>query len=242
VAMPKFPSSFKLSEIPSNIYLSPSFLFEWWDAVIHLYGSKTALEDKSPDYSRARELWVSAIFACCKRISSSEEHWVKPVYDVAPDAIVAYMKRDELGFGELKYQIEVTTCGSDDKSLEDVLKAKLDKAYTQDTRIICYVTELPEGELIRIGNLKKFIEANNPRGYEVWLLSSIDIDDPDYEVPMRLICLTSDEGYDIDYAKEKLVKNVGDAFRIADGKQTNRKGTVPLIGKVTLEFPEIPRT
>jgi hypothetical protein len=240
--MPKFPSSFKLSEIPSNIYLSPSFLFEWWDAVIHLYGSKTALEDKSPDYSRARELWVSAIFACCKRISSSEEHWVKPVYDVAPDAIVAYMKRDELGFGELKYQIEVTTCGSDDKSLEDVLKAKLDKAYTQDTRIICYVTELPEGELIRIGNLKKFIEANNPRGYEVWLLSSIDIDDPDYEVPMRLICLTSDEGYDIDYAKEKLVKNVGDAFRIADGKQTNRKGTVPLIGKVTLEFPEIPRT
>ncbi len=236
--MPDFPSSFKLSEIPPNIYLSPSFLFAWWDAVVQRDGSKTALEDKSPDYSRAREMWVAAIFACCKRISSGEEHWVKPVYDTAPDAIVAYMKRDELGFGELKYQIEVTTCGSDDKSLEDVLKAKLDKAYTQDTRIVCYVTELPEGELIRVGELKKFIEASNPRGYEVWLLSSINVDDPDYEVPMRLICLTSDEGYDIDYAKEKLIKNVGDAFRIADGKHTNREGTVPLLGKVTLEFPQ----
>jgi len=236
--MPDFPHSFKLSEIPPNIYLSPAFLFSWWDAVVQRNGSKVALEDKSPDYCRAREMWVSAIFACCKRISSGEEHWVKPVYDTAPDTIVAYMKRDELGFGQMMYQIEVTTCGSDDKSLEDVLKAKLDKAYTQDTRIVCYVTELPEGELIRISKLKKFVEANNPRDYEVWLLSSIVVDDPDYEVPMRLICLTSDEGYDIDYAKEKLVKNIGDAFRIADGKHTNREGTVPLLGQITLEFPQ----
>ncbi len=205
---------------------------------MQLNGSKTALEDKSPDYCRAREMWVSAIFACCKRISSGEEHWVKPVYDTAPDTIVAYMKRDELGFGEMKYQIEVTTCGSDDKSLEDVLKAKLDKAYTQDTRIVCYVTELPDGVLIQVGELKKFIDANNPRDYEVWLLSSIVVDDPNYKVPMRLICLTSDEGYDIDYAKEKLVSNIGDAFRIADGKRTNRKGTVPLLGQINLEFPQ----
>lgn len=75
----------QLSEIPPNIYLSPAFLFSWWDAVVQRNGSKVALEDKSPDYSRAREMWVSAIFACCKRISSGEEHWVKPVYDTAPD-------------------------------------------------------------------------------------------------------------------------------------------------------------
>jgi hypothetical protein len=235
--MPDFPRSFKLSEIPPNLYLSPSFLFAWWDAVIKLNGSDTALNDSSPDYKRAREMWVSAVFACCKRISSGEEHWVKPIYDTAPDTIVAYMKRDELGYGQLMYQVEVTTCGSDDKSLESVLKAKLDKAYSQDTRIVCYVTELPEGELIRVGELKKFIATNNPRDYEVWLLSSIDVDEPNYEVPMRLICLTSDEGYDIDYAKEKLVRNNGDAMRIADGKQTNREGSVNFLGQITLEFP-----
>jgi hypothetical protein len=236
--MPDFPSSFKLSEIPPNIYLSPSFLFAWWDAVVQLNGSKAALEDKSPDFSRARELWVAAIFACCKRISSGEQHWVKPVYDTAPDAIVAYMKRDELGFGELKYQIEVTTCGSDDKSLGDVLKAKLDKAYTQDTRIVCYVTELPEGEEIHISELRKFVSANNPRDYEVWILSTVEIDDPEFQVPYRLLCLTAEEGYDIDYAKEKLVENTGEAMRIADGKRTNREGTIPLLGQITLEFPQ----
>ena len=70
------------------------------------------------------------------------------------------------------------------------------------------------------------------------MLSSIDVDDPDYKVPMRLICLTSDEGYDIDYEKEKLVRNNGDAIRIADGKQTNREGSVDFLGQITLEFPQ----
>jgi hypothetical protein len=235
--MPDFPRSFKLSKIPPNIYLSPSFLFSWWDAVVKLNGNNIALKDSSPDYKLAREMWVSAIFACCKRISSGEEHWVKPIYDIAPDTIVAYMKRDELGYGQMMYQIEVTTCGSDDKNLEAVIKAKLDKAYTQDTRIVCYVTELPKGELIHIDKLRKFITVNNPRDYEVWLLSSINIDDSDYTVPMRLICLTNDEGYDIDYEKEKLIENIGDAIRIADGKQTNKEGTVNPLGKITLEFP-----
>ena len=57
-------------------------------------------------------------------------------------------------------------------------------------------------------------------------------------MPYRLICFSSEEGYDIDYAREKLVENTGEAMRIADGKRTNREGTIPLLGQITLEFPQ----
>ena len=63
--------SYKLSELPDNLMISPKFLFDWWDQVAVRYGAQRALEDKSADFKLARELWVAAVFACCKRLSST---------------------------------------------------------------------------------------------------------------------------------------------------------------------------
>ena len=231
--------SYKLSKLPPNLYLSPAFLFAWWDKVIERSGAQAALKDHSPDFKLGRELWVAAIFACCKRIQNDKEHWVKPVDDVAPDAIVAYMKRDALGFGQLMYPIEVTTYGSDSRNIENVLKSKLDKSYTGVTRIICYITGADNSGVVDSRKLIKFVAENNPREYEVWLLGSLDSPIGSKVLPMRLVCLSADEIYDFSYTEQKHIANSAEAFKMADGLSTNRKGTIEPLGQITLQFPEV---
>lgn len=132
--------SYKLSELPDNLMLSPKFLFDWWDGVIERFGGEVALTNKSPDFKLARELWVAGVFACCKRLSSKKEHWVSAVSDEAPDALVAYFDVDHIGANRQIYQIEVTEYDNNSESLQQTLKKKMDKAYHPTTRIICYMT------------------------------------------------------------------------------------------------------
>lgn len=229
--------SFKLADIPADTYLSPSFLFDWWDGVIRHCGPEAALYNKSPDFKLGRELWVAAMFACAMRKQSSIEHWVKPVKDTAPDAIVAYFKKDDIGYGELKYSIEVTTYGKYSQSLETVLKAKLDNNYPDYTRIICYISDREQPEDINVTALRDFVGRNNPTGFEVWILGAADDPLQDGEPPLRLDCLTMQDRVDIYYNKDRHLKNLGDAFRIT-GKGTSKDGLVENLGRIHLQFPQ----
>src|SRR3989344_6397065 len=224
--------SYKLSNLPPNIMISPKYLLDWWDGVIARCGAKMALQSKEPDFKLGRELWVAAVFACCKRLVNKQEHWVSRIADTAPDAWVAYFEKDETGYGRHIYQIEVTTYGSDKSILEDVLKAKLDKAYTQDTRIVCYITKIDKTATIDPVKLEKFVSKNNPSNYEVWLLSSFEPKVSKSKDSLKLYCLTANEDYQINLAVEKLIPNRHEAWFVPDQKATNKTGKLSLKGKL----------
>ena len=230
-------SSYKLSELPDNLMLSPKFLLDWWDGVIGIFGDEIALTNKSSDFKLARELWVAAVFACCKRLSSGKEHWVSTVSDQAPDALVAYFDVDHIGANRQIYPIEVTEYDDNAESLEQVIKKKLDKAYTPTTRIICYMTRSKDSFELNLKEIADFVKKNNPRDYEVWLLGGFKPERDEAKNPQKLFCLTSQEGYQIDMAEEKLVPNTGEAVYVPATKSINKDGELTPLGRITLEFP-----
>jgi hypothetical protein len=231
-------TSYKLSKLPDNLMLSPKYLLDWWDEVINLYGSDVVLEDKSSDFKLARELWVAAVFACCKRLSSGKEHWVSAVSDEAPDALVAYFDIDHIGANRQIYPIEVTVFDNNSESIEKTIKKKLDKAYNSTTRIVCYIIRTKDDHIeINLKELMNFVSNNNPRNYEVWLLGGFISKNPDAKNPQKLFCLTTGEDYQIDMAEEKLVPNAGEAVFVPTEKSINKEGKLMLRGKITLEFP-----
>lgn len=232
--MPDF--SYKLSELPENLMISPKFLFDWWDGVIEKCGPEKALTDKSSDFKLARELWVAAVFACCKSLSSKKEHWASAVSEEAPDALVAYFETDSIGAFRQVYPIEVTECRF--KDIETIIKKKLDKAYQKETRIICYITH-PDGfHLVDTKKLSEFISKNNPSNYEVWVLGSFIASD-DSKQPIKLYRLTGAiHDYQIDLSEEKTVANSGEAVLVPDKKSVNKDGKLNKIGKLTLQFPD----
>ena len=229
--------SYKLSELPENLMISPKFLFDWWDEVITRCGAEKALGDKSPDFRLARELWVAAVFACCKRLSSGKEHWVAAVSGEAPDALVAYFDLDDIGALRQIYPVEVTEYERNSKSIEDVIKKKLDKAYTQVTRIVCYISRTDVTSFVDTAMLSEFVINNNPSDYEVWVLGSFEPQKDTPKEPLKLLCLTQGDDYQIDLAEEKLVPNSAEAVLVPDKKAKNKDGQLNLIGKLTLEFP-----
>jgi len=235
--MDKTNLSYKLSELPDNLMISPKFLFDWWDLVIGHFGSERALNDKSADFRLARELRVSAVFACCKRLSSNKEHWVAAVSDQAPDALVARFDLNHIGAFRQIYPIEVTEYGSNSASIEEVIKKKLDKAYTQVTRIVCYISRSDMTSFVDTVKLSEFVSKNNPSGYEVWVLGSFQPQKDTAVNPLKLFCLTASEDYQIDLAEEKLVANTAQAVLVPDHKAINKDGKLSLIGIMTLEFP-----
>lgn len=237
--MTELRTSYKLSELPDNLMLSPKFLFDWWDGVIELYGGVVALKDKSPDFKLARELWVAAVFACCKRLSSEQEHWVSAVSDEAPDALVARFDVDHIGAFRQIYQIEVTEYDDNAKSLQEVIKKKLDKAYHPTTRIVCYITRKKGDFEVNLKELIDFVKDNNPRDYEVWLLGGFTPKRDNAKNPQKLFCLTTGEDYQIDMAEEKLVPNQGEAVFVPTAKAINKEGKLNLLGQMKLEFPVI---
>jgi hypothetical protein len=237
--MTAFKESYKLSELPDNLMLSPKFLFDWWDGVIEKYGGEVAISNKSPDFKLARELWVAGVFACCKRLSSKKEHWVAAVTDQAPDALVAFFDLDDIGANRQIYQIEVTEYDRHSVSLEKTLKKKLDKAYHPTTRIVCYMTHSDPNSKLNLDEIAKYVKSNNPSGYEVWLLGGF-IPKRDKAVnPQKLYCLTTGEDYQIDMDEEKQIPNVAEAVWVPNTKSINKEGKLNLLGKITLEFPVI---
>lgn len=231
--------SYKLSDLPDNLMISPKFLFDWWDGVVDRYGSERALQDKSPDFKLARELWVAAVFACCKRLSSEKEHWVAAVSNEAPDALAAYFDLDSVGTFRQIYPIEATEYELNSKSIEDVLRKKLDKAYTQVTRIVCYISRSDTTTFVDTTKLSEFVAKNNPNNYEVWVLGSFEAKRDNPKQPLKLFRLTGAiEDYQIDLAEEKLVPNTSEAVLIPDQKSANKEGKMNLIGRLTLEFPD----
>jgi len=237
--MMKPKGSYKLSELPDNLMLSPKFLFDWWDGVIDKFGGEVALTNKSPDFKLARELWVACVFACCKRLSSEKEHWVSAVSDQAPDALVAYFDLDDIGANRQIYQIEVTEYDSHSESLQQTLKKKLDKAYHPTTRIICYMTHSKEDSMVNLDEIIEYVESNNPRNYEVWLLGGFVPKRDSAINPQKLICLTADEDYQIDMDEEKQISNVAESVWVPTEKSINKEGKLNLLGRITLEFPLI---
>lgn len=231
--------SYKLSELPDNLMLSPKFLFDWWDGVVEQFGGEVALTNKSPDFKLARELWVAAVFACCKRLSSEKEHWISAVSDTDPDALVAYFEVDEVGAKRQIYPIEVTEYDNNAVSLQQVIKKKLEKAYGSTTRIVCYMTRTKGDFEVNLSELSDFVKANNPRNYEVWLLGSFTPKRDTAKNPQKLFCLTTGEDYQVDMAEEKLVPNVGEAVWVPVAKSVNKEGEHTPIGKMTLEFPDL---
>lgn len=237
--MPDTQWSYKLSELPDNLMISPKFLFDWWDQVVARCGAQRALEDKSADFKLARELWVAAVFACCKRLSSNKEHWVSAVSDEAPDALVAYFDLDKIGTFRQIYPIEVTEYERNSKSIEDVIKKKLSKAYTQVTRIVCYISRVDVTTFVDTVKLSKFVAKNNPHNYEVWVLGSFEPKKDNPKQPLKLFRLTGAiEDYQIDLADEKLVPNTAEAVLIPSQKSINKDGKMNLLGRLTLEFPD----
>ena len=235
--MTELKNSYKLSELPDNLMLSPKFLFDWWDGVIERFGGQVALDNKSPDFKLARELWVAAVFACCKRVSSNKEHWVSAVSDTDPDALVAYFETDDIGAKRQIYQIEVTEYDNNSESLEQTLKKKLDKAYHPTTRIVCYITRTKKDFELKLEELMDFVSSNNPRNYEVWLLGGFTPKRDTAQNPQKLFCLTTGEDYQVDMAEEKLMPNVGEAVWVPTAKSTNKDGKLTPLGQLTLEFP-----
>lgn len=237
--MPDNNWSYKLAKLPDNLMISPNFLFDWWDEVIERCGSEKALNDRSDDFRLARELWVAAVFACCQRLSSGKEHWVAAVSDQAPDALVAFFDLDNIGAFRQIYPIEVTEYERNSKSIEDVIKKKLDKAYTQVTRIICYISRTDVTTFVDTAKLSEFIAKNNPHDYEVWVLGSFKPKKDSPKQPLKLFRLTgATQDYQIDLADEKLVPNTAEAVRVPDQKSINKEGKMNLLGKLTLEFPD----
>lgn len=232
-------TNYKLSELPDNIMLSPKYLFDWWDGVINLHGAETAIKNKGPDFKLARELWVAAVFACCKRLSSKKEHWVSVVLDEAPDALVAYFDLDDKGANRQIYPIEVTVFDDNSESIEKTIVKKLKKAYDQTTRIVCYITCADNNPEINLKSLSKYVGINNPRNYEVWLLGGFTPKKSVAKNPQKLTCLTSGEDYQIDVAKEKLVPNVCEAVVVPTAKSANKNMVLTNRRKITLEFPKI---
>lgn len=232
-------NSYKLSELPDNLMLSPKFLFDWWDGVIERFGGEVALTNKSPDFKLARELWVAGVFACCKRLSSKKEHWVSAVSDEAPDALVAYFDVDHIGANRQMYQIEVTEYDNNSDGLQQTIKKKLDKAYHPTTRIICYMTRTNGDFEVNLKELMDFVQANNPRNYEVWLLGGFTPKRDSAINPQKLFCLTTGEDYQIDMDEEKQVPNVAEAVFVPTAKSINKDGKLTPLGKMTLEFPVI---
>ncbi|HSW92055.1 MAG TPA: hypothetical protein VLG09_05400 [Candidatus Saccharimonadales bacterium] len=237
--MTNLKNIYRLSELPDNLMLSPKFLFDWWDGVIERFGGEVALTNKSPDFKLARELWVAAVFACCKRLSSQKEHWVSTVSDEAPDAWVAYFDIDNIGANRQIYQIEVTEYDNNAVSLEQVLKKKLDKAYHPTTRIVCYMTRTKSDFTVNLKELMEYVQINNPRNYEVWLLGGFTPKRDTAKNPQKLFCLTTGEDYQVDMAEEKLVPNTSEAVWVPTAKSINKKGELTPLGKITLEFPVI---
>ncbi len=235
--MSDLKTSYKLSELPDNLMLSPKFLFDWWDGVIDLYGSEVALNDKSPDFKLGRELWVAAVFACCKRLSSEKEHWVSAVSAEAPDAFVARFDVDDVGAFREIYQIEVTEYDDNAESLQEVIKKKLDKAYDPTTRIVCYMTRRKGDFELNLKELADFVKDNNPRNYEVWLLGGFTPKRDKAKNPQKLFCLTTGEDYQVDMAEEKLVPNQGEAVLVPTAKAINKDGKLNLLGQITLKYP-----
>lgn len=237
--MAESKSSYKLSELPDNLMLSPEFLFDWWDGVIERFGGEVALMNKSPDFKLARELWVAAVFACCKRLSNEKEHWISAVSDTDPDALVAYFEVDDIGAKRQIYPLEVTEYGNNAESLEQTIKKKLDKAYDSTTRIVCYMTRTKGDFEVKLKELSDYVKTNNPRNYEVWLLGGFKSKRDFAKNPLKLFCLTTGEDYQIDLAEEKLVPNVGEAVWVPTAKSVNKEGMLTHLGKITLEFPTI---
>ncbi len=232
--------SYILSELPDNLMLSPKFFFDWWDGVTSLYGGEASLSNKSPDFKLARELWVASVFAVCMRLSSNKEHWISAVSDIAPDALVAYFDIDDVGANRQIYLIEVTEFDDNSTELKATLKKKLDKAYDQTTRIICYMTRKEDhGKKIDLPDLMEFVKNNNPRGYEVWILGGFVPKKDVAKDPQKLFCLTSGADYQIDLGDEKLETNTAEAVWVPDEKSTNKSGELRPLGKIKLSFPVI---
>lgn len=229
-------TSYYLLDLPENTYISPHFLFQWWDGVIRHNGSEAAVYGTGEEYKKARELWIAAMFATGKRKLTGKEHWVRAVQDIAPDAIVAYLERDELGFGNMMYSLEITTYGKYSNNIEEVLQSKLDKVYAPYTRIVCYITDRLAGEIVEPSKISEYVSNNNPYGYEVWLLSSVDREPTMGQIPFRLQCLTYQEDVVIDYNEVKELRNHSDAFRLT-GRAYNRTGEPEFLGKFRLNFP-----
>jgi hypothetical protein len=218
--------------------ISPKFFFDWWDSVITIHGADVALGSKSPDFKLARELWVASVFAVCMRITSNREHWVSPVYDTAPDALVAYFDIDDLGASRQIYPIEVTEFDDHSKDIKQTLKKKLDKAYDPSTRIICYLTrKIDHGKEVDLRGLMKYVNANNPNNYEVWLLGGFQPKSDKAINPQKLFCLTTGTDYQIDLEVERHTKNQAEAVSIPTAKSANRDGKFTPLGKITLAFP-----
>lgn len=230
-------TSYNLSELPDNLMLSPKFLFDWWGEVIERFGNEAALNNKSPDFKLARELWVAGVFACCKRLSSGKEHWVSAVSDQAPDALVAYFDVDHIGANRQIYQIEVTEYNKNSESIQHTLKKKLDKAYHPTTRIICYMTYVQGDGEVDVIEMMNYVKDNNPRNYEVWLLGGFKPKLGIAKNPQKLFCLTTGDDYQIDLAEEQQVPNVAEAVWVPESKSINKEGKLNLLGKITLEFP-----
>lgn len=237
--MSRTHSSYRLAELPDNLMISPKFLFDWWDGVIARCGTEKALNDKSEDFRLGRELWVAAVFACCKRLSSEKEHWVAAVSDQVPDALVAFFDLDNIGAFRQIYPVEVTEYERNSKSIEEVIKKKLDKAYTQVTRIVCNISRTDVTTFVDTAKLSKFVAKNNPHNYEVWVLGSFEPKRDNPKQPLKLFRLTGAiEDYQIDLAEEKLVPNTAEAVLVPDQKSVNKEGKMNLLGGLTLEFPD----
>lgn len=217
--------------------ISPKFLFDWWDTVIAREGNDKALNDKSPDFRLARELWVAAVFACCMRLSSGKEHWVAQVSDNAPDALVAYFDLDKTGAFRQIYPIEVTEYEANSTSIEEVIKKKLDKAYTQVTRIVCYISRMDITSFVDTDKLAEFVSKNNPRDYEVWVMGSFEPKKDHPTQPIKMFCLSNGDDYQIDLGEEKLSPNSSEAVLVPEQKSINKTGELNLLGRLTLGFP-----
>lgn len=231
--------SYKLSEIPENLGLSPRYLLGWWGEVIKRSGHEVAQQSHDVDFKLARELWVASAFAVCKRAGDPRDYWISAVSGTAPDALVFYFEVDEVGAKRNIYEIEVTTFDDRASSIEEVLGNKLAKSYSPTTRIVCYVTR-SDGYHVDLEDVAAYVNANNPSHYEVWVLDEFT---PERDIgaghPIKLTCLNNGEDYQVDLFEEQMVANHGDAVWVPAARSINQSGEMNLLGTITLEYPAL---
>lgn len=162
------------TNIPADVYLSPSFVAERFEAIREKYGDEQSL--KLAKLKAERELWITAAFSLGLSKLTGKLFWVSAnPEDSAPDTYVVTFRQKEKG--QVKEITNVEVFEWEDHSrgpLLGAIRKKLTaKKYPDYFTLLCYVHG-HDGERADLETIFQTLQTEKLGIAEMWLLSSIE--------------------------------------------------------------------
>jgi len=171
--------------IPQGSYFSPCFQLERFVGLQEKHGEGAFTERK---FQAERESWIAAVFLLGYSQLTQQDWWLMPAAD-PPDIIAVTTGEREKGPTAQRLDIEIFEYekNSPMNDLVGTIQRKLaKKAYPEHYQVVCYVHHHP-GEPFNPGETSDQLKALNLRVSYVWLVASIESQNPSEYVLVRLL-------------------------------------------------------